>query len=63
MLTAAILILTSHPNFDISLKGGEENQGLKRLGMGRPIEDTINKRRVAFQVKTVSGGIFLRKAE
>lgn len=52
-----------YTNFDISLKGDEENQGLKRLGMGRPIEGTINNGGVALQVKTVSGNIFLRKAE
>ena len=52
-----------YTNFDISLKGDEENQGLRRLGMGRPIEGTINKGGVALQVKTVSGDIFLRKAE
>ena len=52
-----------YTNFDISLKGGDEEKGLKRLGMGRPIEGTINSGGVAFQVKTVSGDIFLRKAE
>ena len=52
-----------YTNFDISLKEGDEEKGLKRLGMGRPIEGTINNGGVSFQVKTVSGDIFLRKAE
>lgn len=52
-----------YTNFDISLKGGDEEKGMKRLGMGRPIEGTINNGGVALQVKAVSGNIFLRKAE
>ena len=52
-----------YTNFDISLRGGDEEKGMKRLGMGHPIEGTINNGGVALQVKTVSGDIFLRKAE
>lgn len=52
-----------YTNFDISLKGGDEEKGMKRLGMGRPIEGTINNGGVTLQVKAVSGNIFLRKGE
>ena len=52
-----------YTNFDISLAGDQEEEGLKRLGMGRPIEGTINNGGVDLQVKAVSGNIFLRKGE
>ena len=52
-----------YTDFDISLKGDNEEQGLRRMGMGRPIEGAINGGGVTLQVKTVSGDIFLRKGE
>ena len=68
-LTPANLKLASisgevYTNFDIALKNeGQDTSGLRRLGMGRPIEGTINSGGVDMQVKSISGNIYLRKSE
>nr|WKN35814.1 DUF4097 family beta strand repeat-containing protein [Tunicatimonas sp. TK19036] len=53
-----------YTNFEINLKNGDQDaRGLQRMGMGRPIEGTINSGGVDMQVKSISGNIYLRKSE
>lgn len=53
-----------YTNFNITMKNGDQDaRGLQRMGMGRPIEGTINSGGVDMQVKSVSGNIYLRKSE
>lgn len=53
-----------YTDFDISLTNGDpDREGLRRIGMNRPIEGTINNGGVDIRVKTVSGDIYLRKSQ
>lgn len=50
-----------YTNMDLSMRGN--NGDMKRLGGGRKIEGTLNGGGVEIELKTVSGDIYLRKAE
>lgn len=50
-----------YTNMDLAMKGN--NGDMKRLGGGRKIEGTLNGGGVDMELKTVSGDIYLRKAE
>lgn len=64
--TKADLYLSStsgeiYTNFDLTIKGDKKD--MMRLGGGRKIESTLNGGGVEIQLKSVSGDIYLRKAE
>ncbi len=50
-----------YTNLELEMKGDEND--MMRLGGGRKIESALNGGGVEIQLKTVSGDIYLRKAE
>lgn len=50
-----------YTNLDLNLSGN--NGDMKRLSAGRKIEGTLNEGGVEMDLKTISGDIYLRKAE
>jgi hypothetical protein len=50
-----------YTNLDLDLKANKDD--LKLLGGGRKVESTLNGGGVAMDLKTISGDIYLRKAE
>lgn len=50
-----------YTNLDLELKG--QKDGMMRLGGGRKVEGTLNGGGVEMGIKSVSGDIYLRKAE
>lgn len=64
--TSADLYLSStsgeiYTNLELAMKGDKKD--MMRLGGGRKVESTLNGGGVEVQLKTVSGDIYLRKAE